>query len=588
MKENERTTDVYEAVGGYQKPPVISLPEIEKLELKGLTSCCFSRNILKTAMFVTGFRRFYKYLPQRFEEIYRTMNLRLPGLYAPLISATSALEDDLRIVSPIDRAATLIFAARSLYDDILTGKLPQDKIRDQVLEMGQYPNLFSTCLFIDGKKARVFKSTNNTSIIVIVARRFYKLDIGIPGIETTIDQLKLALNDIVQRAQKNRLKIDESSPGSLTCISNSRQIRSFYKLQQIKENAKSLFEIRHSFIALCLELESYPESYADAAYLTHSSNYENRWFHSSLQLVVFGNAKACTIFNFTTYLDGNTMTRAAFEIQKRGETCLLSDSSKKMGSGLPQAKELRWKIPPVALLKAQRDIRPILDTQHATFHIGSIGNAFFKSHNVAAVPAFILALQMTAKRFTGKMVKISQFLSMSKFRCLDLLTTVVTTPEVIEFVNFMSGGEKNISRAMGLMQKAIDSQAQACRWTRKNMVLDDFLPLFFRLNHGPKRIYIIFVMIITNFILKIFGLLKTEDREILVSHPIIYPKIPVFGRPGIRLPYVKYFGLHYQIYAQEIVITMMPSTTWRVPNTELISVLTESLEQIKQVIIESS
>ena len=521
MKDQERTKDVYEAVGGYQKPPVITIPALENLELKGLTSSRFSRNILKAAMFMTGFRRFYKQLPQRFDEIYRKTNLRLPGLYAPLISATSAIEDDPRIMNPIDRAATLIFAAHSLYDDVVTGKLPQDRIGDHVLEMGQYPNLFSTCLFIDGKKARVFKSTNNSSIIVIVARRFYKLEIGIPGIETTIDQIKQALNDIVRRANENRLQINESSPGTLTCISNSKQIRSFYKLQQIKENAESLFELRHSFITLCLDIESYPESYADAAYLTHCSNYENRWFHASLQLVVFGNAKACAVFNFTTYLDGNTMTRSIFEIQKRSEQCVLPNDSNRMSSVLLKAKELKWLIPANLLLKAQRAIRPILDTQQATFRIDSIGNAFFETHNVAAVPAFILALQMTAKRFTGKMAKISQFLSMSKFRCMDLLTTTVTTPEVIEFVNFMDGKQKDDGTAMELMQKAIDSQAQACRLARRNMALDDFLPLFIRLNHGIKRLFTIFIVMSTNFILKILGHLNTEEREILVSHPVI-------------------------------------------------------------------
>ena len=374
----------------------------------------------------------------------------------------------------------------------------------------------------------------------------------------------------------------------MTCISNSKQIRSFYKLQQIKENAESLFELRHSFITLCLDIESYPESYADAAYLTHCSNYENRWFHASLQLVVFGNAKACAVFNFTTYLDGNTMTRSIFEIQKRSEQCVLPNDSNRMSSVLLKAKELKWLIPANLLLKAQRAIRPILDTQQATFRIDSIGNAFFETHNVAAVPAFILALQMTAKRFTGKMAKISQFLSMSKFRCMDLLTTTVTTPEVIEFVNFMDGKQKDDGTAMELMQKAIDSQAQACRLARRNMALDDFLPLFIRLNHGIKRLFTIFIVMSTNFILKILGHLKTEEREILVSHPVIYPKIPVFGRPGIRLPYVKYFGLHYQIYDHNIVVTMMPSTTWRVPNAELISVLTESLVQIKQVIIKNS
>ncbi|MCU0644409.1 MAG: choline/carnitine O-acyltransferase [bacterium] len=588
MNHQERTRDVYEEVGGYQKPPIIPLQGIENLELHGLKSCRFSHIILKTAIVTTGFRRFYQQLPQRFEDIYRKTNLRLPGLYTPLISATLTLADDPRKVSPIERAATLIFATRNLYNDIVSGKLPQDMNQDQVLEMGQYPNLFSTCLIVDGKEARIFKSTNTTSIIVIVARRFYKLEIGIPGIETTIDQVKEALSDIVRRAQQNRLRNDEPSPGVLTCASNSRQIRTFYKLQKIKTNADSLAALRHSFITLCLDLESFPESYADAAYFTHSSNCENRWFHSSLQLVVFGNARASVICNFTTYLDGNTMMRAASEIQKRGIRCPLTNNANSTRPNIPTADELKWMIRPGTILQARQDINRILDTQQATFEIQSIGRNFFKTHNIAAVPAFILALQMTAKRFTGKNVKISQFLSMSKYRCMDLVTTVVTTPEVIKFVELMDGSELNNCHAMQFMQQAINSQAQACRMARRYNSLDDILPLFYHLNRGVKRLYIIFIAILTNFVLKIFGLLKSEEREILVSHPEIYREVPVVGRPGIRLPYVKYFGLHYQIYEQKIVITMMPSVNWRIPNAELIAVLTESLDRIKQVIIDAN
>lgn len=588
MKNQERTTDVYEAVGGYQNPPVIPFPEMKELELSGLKMCWFSHAILKSTMFMTGFRRFYQQLPQRFEEIYRKTNLRLPGLYTPLISATLTLADDPRNVNPIDRAATLIFAAYRLYDDVMSGRLPQDMNRGKAQEMGQYPNLFSTCLIIDGKRARVFKSTNTTSIIVIVARRFYKLEIGISGTETKIDQIKEALSDIVQRAQQNRLPIDEVSPGVLTCTSNSRQIRTFYKLQKIKTNAESLMTLRHSFITVCLDLESYPKSYAEAAYLTQSSNHENRWFHSSLQLVIFGNAMASVICNFTTYLDGNTMMRAASEIQKRGVKCALTGSSLLADSKAIVAQELKWMIPSAVPLQAQRDIRPILDTQQATFVIDVIGKDFFKNHDIAPVPVFILALQMTAKRFTGKMAKISQFLSMSKYRCLDLITTNVTTPEVIEFVKYLDSDKIDNTHAMKLIHEAINSQAEACRQARRYTSLDNILPYFIRLSHGVKRLYRMSIAIFATFVLKVFGLLKTEQREILVSHPEIYPEVPVVGRPGIRLPYVKYFGLHYQICSQKIVITMMPSLTWRIPNAELIAVLSESLNKIKQIIIDAN
>jgi len=69
-------------------------------------------------------------------------------------------------------------------------------------------------------------------------------------------------------------------------------------------------------------------------------------------------------------------------------------------------------------------------------------------------------------------------------------------------------------------------------------------------------------------------------REILVSHPTIYEEIPVVGRPGIRLPYVKYFGLHYQIFEDKVVVTVMPGLDWQVPNTEFIQALKSNLDRI--------
>ena len=78
--------------------------------------------------------------------------------------------------------------------------------------------------------------------------------------------------------------------------------------------------------------------------------------------------------------------------------------------------------------------------------------------------------------------------------------------------------------------------------------------------------------------------LKSPQKEILVSHPDIYPEISVFGRPGVRLPYVKYYGLHYQIMDDRIVITMMPGFNWKIPNVEFIRELEASLEKIRSII----
>jgi hypothetical protein len=81
-----------------------------------------------------------------------------------------ALDDDPRRLSWEDRAATLLFGAREFHDDIRSGALPPDMHRGQALEMGLYPNLFSTCLIVDGKRSRIFKSRKTDHVVVAVAR----------------------------------------------------------------------------------------------------------------------------------------------------------------------------------------------------------------------------------------------------------------------------------------------------------------------------------------------------------------------------------------------------------------------------------
>ena len=79
-----------------------------------------------------------------------------------------------------------------------------------------------------------------------------------------------------------------------------------------------------------------------------------------------------------------------------------------------------------------------------------------------------------------------------------------------------------------------------------------------------------------------WGAFEVTARDVLVSHPEIYPGVPIVGRPGIRLPYVNCFGLHYQMMADKTVITMMPGTRWSIPNEELIEVLTRQSRQNRQ------
>jgi len=287
MNMGERTRDVYEHVSGYPKAPLVPLPNPNDrnayLEFS-LKESATARFIANSAIRLSG--------SQNLEALLRRTDQRGSYLFAPVVSATLALKDDPRPMGPLKRAATLLLAARSLYKDIVEGMLLPDQYNGQALEMGQYPNLFSTCLIIDGKRSRIFKSSNISPIAVAISRQFFSFEIGGMDARPTVAQLEAALGKLIQQVGENPLKADDPAPGILTCADHLTQRSIFRRIQSNAVNAESLKALRHSFLVLCLNVESYPSSYGDAALVGHSGNCANRWFQASLQLVVFGNSKA--------------------------------------------------------------------------------------------------------------------------------------------------------------------------------------------------------------------------------------------------------------------------------------------------------
>jgi hypothetical protein len=313
-------------------------------------------------------------------------------------------------------------------------------------------------------------------------------------------------------------------------------------------------------------------------------NPENRWYHASLQLVVFGNARAACICNFTTYLDGNTMMRGGAEIQRRGAACGLDAPVVGDAAELPAATELAWQIPPQMKERARLDFQRVRDDQQATFEIDGYGRERFQELGLPPVPGFLLALQLASNRLVGQPARITQFLAMSRYRCMDLTTAMISTPEVMQFADYVAKGHGEEGRARALAEAAIAAQAEVQRKARQFMPIPTSIALFLRNQRGLARTWRAWIMTLRAKILARSGTFKEIEREVLVSHPEIYAEIPVVGRPGVRLPYVKYFGLHYQIFPDRIVITMMPGMAWEVPNERFVEELRASLDQVAEAL----
>jgi len=580
----ERTRDIYEELPGCPKPPLIPLPDPDDLEalaldLTGTRGRGAAIRILHTLLRVVGFRKFQQGLTDAtLEGLQRQSDLRRLGQCAPAISATVNLADDPRQPSPLDRAATLVLAARQFCSEVRSGTLPLDRHRGQPLEMGQYPNLFATSIVWDGRRPRIFKSADTAHVNLAVGRRLYSLDIGELDAELSTTALREALGELVERSLRAPLPAEEPTPALLTCASIATQRKGFRLLRKDEQNRQSLQALRHGLFTLCLDFEHLPATDAEAAQMAHSQNLANRWHHSSLQVVVFGNGKACAIFKFDATIDGNTMMRGAAELQQRAAAMSLPVAQQSSPPGSLVARELKWKVDSALIRRARTDVRSILDNQQATFEIGRVGKLFFKEHDIDPVPAFMLALHMTVAHFTGRSARIEQQLALSKYRCMGLTSAVVTTPEMATFSHYATGSEVEYDKAQTLLRAAIGSQLRACREARSHLPFSQLIPLFTCYLKGGRKLYV-GAIVVAN---KLLGIKWSSD--VIVSHPAIIPGATMLGRPGVRLPYLKYFGLHYRMLEARIIISMMPSLDWDIPNVEFVTVLEGKLRRLQEVI----
>jgi hypothetical protein len=597
--DQPRASDIFEHISGYPQPPPVPLPDLDDLGLFtafDIRDTPLARQIVHGGMTASGFTSFVNKLKDDdLEALLRAINLRIPGLFAPVLSATSALLDDPRPLSPFQRAATLIFGAYSLYHSVMTAELEPDNLRSKPLEMGQYPNLFSTSMILEGRMPSLFKSVFEPQISVLIGGRIYLLQLGDLETETWVEGLATALEKLASQAQP--LPPGTPALGLVTAANSPTQMRIFNLMAHSPTNAPNLRALRRSFLTLCLDLDGVPETAAEAARLAHSTNFANRWFHSSLQLVVFGNARACLITSFTAYLDGNVMTRSASEIQKRAAVYPLAEESTAPPAIYP-VQELTWELTPQALppklyQRAQEDIHRVLDPQIATFELADFGVSFFETLKLSPVPAFILALQAATSRLAGHPAEINQFASLSAFRCMDVIQVMVSTPAVKQFAQAMElvdldvngGQESALTQARALLQPALESQAAVLRKARGQIPTDILMMLYARTRRGSQQIRAQACLSASVFGLILTGQMRLNAmRDVIVSHPTIYPEVLLLGRPGARLPYVKSFGLHYQIWPDKTVLTVMPGQHWQVPNAEVADQIAHSLRTLARIV----
>ena len=592
--DESRTNDLFEQIPGYLDPPVIPFryPDAsDLLKHLGVKDTNLNRRIIEFGLTASGFKHFQKTLRNdQLESLLRSVNLRLPGPLTPAFSTTAALQDDPRGLSPYQRAATLIFGAYSLYHSLRCAELKPIHYQDHPGEIGLYPNLFSTCVIVEGRGPRLFKGVFEPQITLLIGGRLFLLHLRDLQTEAWVEGLAAAIEKLA--GQVSPLTSNEISPGLLTAADTKTQQHIFSQLAKDPIDAPILRRLRRSFITVCLDLEMAPSSLEEAARFAHSTNFTNRWFHSSCQIIVFGNGQACTNMNYLAHLDGEVMLHCAAEIQQRAAVYpLRSDAAESAGNGY-RIDELDWDIipktiPPKLYQRAQDEIYGLVDQQPATFELPGLGRTFFDKLGINSDAGFVLALLATLRKLTGLSPSIIRQISLSGYRCMDEVSVQVVTDEGLRYLDVLSGMEES-----GVHSEQIFNRFQAAEVAHLECLIKAqrqippalLIELFINSRTDRQRIRAQMALQIIFSSIRISGIDEYHPQpDILISNLTLYPQAPLVGRPGLRLPTVNSFGMYYQIWPDRIVTTITPGIDWKLPNQVLVKEIEKSIANYSEL-----
>lgn len=583
----ERTRDVYEKLASYPSPPEIAVADIDdpgSYREAGLPPGTGAHALAKLFFKAMGFSSFCERLVRGkgLSACLRRADLRYTPFPQPTTAASIVLSDGPSARDPFERAASLVVAAKEFHDDFRAGRILPDTLKGHALEMAQYANLFSTNLIYERGKFRWFRSARARTVTVVHNGRFYICEIEREGFPpATVGQLKTALQELAQRPGP-----PASSPfplGLLSSASYPSQKPFYRKIVKDGRNASALADLRNSFLTICLDADDHPQGDPGALFSSHNTHHLNRNFNASFQIVVFGNAKAGAICHFGATLDGNVMMRAGAELVRRASALLdrRSDAGPRESVRPLAVREISLHSGSEGVGTLIRDVQACVDNQRATFRI-PFGKGQCASSEIDPVAVFVISLVKSVFDIENRISPVQQILALSKYACLGVIDVDLTTPEVGRFIEGLSDPKMTAAERKELLREAIRSQNAISRKKRDRLDLGYLFRLFLGTRKPLKKLY---VVLLWKVLASLTGQprLFREPREILISHAAIERLVPLLGRPGTRLPYLRRFGLHYQIHAEETWITFMPGLLWRVSNSRLAAVLEENLKKIVEI-----
>jgi len=531
----ESADDAGERVPAYATPQqlvrVASFGETWAWENHGVRPTRRARFILNTAARMTGFERFLEQLPDRLPEAVAGQTVR-PATCGPLDAATMVLADDHRTVDPIARAVTLVLAGVELRNDIVSGALPQDQVHGLPVEMFQYSNLFGMNLDLAGNRWRRSDRPHHLGVLYRGAMFVIELD---AACGQTSEHVAADLQAVVSGTVPT--KCDGRT--LLSSVSTAMRLRLLSTMPAA--------DVPPLLFTICLDFDTGPANHAEAGRLAQIGNCENRWYASSMQVVVFGNAMAAVLCSFSADLDGNVMMRAADELQRRASHVPIAGLPvRRAGSRVPV------NLPAITaedVARARSHVRTLTSAQESVFWLDGLGSEYFARLRVQPVPAFVVALHGAVHTIAARPADIRQYVSQATYRGMRVRQMSTLTDTVAAVCRVLHRGDHPRELAV-LFRKAVAENQERSRVARRHFATSVAKQIY-RMStaDGARRRH----DRIDRSALWLAGRLgcarEPDPWSIVLSHPRIFPTVPLVGRPGVQWPGNR-VGIHYQIREQ--------------------------------------
>lgn len=516
--------------------------------IPGRTHRLYVKVLVRLWFLWVNFRKHVQdFTPEKRDEFLRHQDKRWFFSHSLLtLSYSVALKKDSRQVDQFERAAILIRAALDFYSELCEGRLAQDLIRGEPAEMGQYFNIFG-CNLVPGALDYMQRVDSCEYIVVCIAERYYKMNISA---QVTVDDLFTTLSEMSAEAQKSKPK-----PLGWVSVAPRALCREIYN------SDFACFE--KAFFVVCLDEDKVPseKSFFQNMQVSHCGN---RWFHSSLQLVVNRAGNAGAILSNRNYIDGNVGGRFCDEIYQRSTKIELPRKLKFASACSFQSIQIS--LSELDLRRSSDSVAPYVNKQDYCYTVKMHTAPGGKKDSL-----FIAALLLATARYYGEPLKVIHLCNMSKYMHLGLTHAFVTTKEFSLFSNFVRNGVYDKRIAKALLEDFFNSKEQSLKFARSSTWLA----------HNLAKT-VCEHMTSFKLLLKLF-FLKHAKAQVLTSHPQEFSSIDSFGRPGVLLPQVSHFGLHYMFKSDHIDLVFMPETSNAASMIELSKEIQKSWDEICEI-----